>query len=320
MDELFTHPQAPAAQPGAAAADTPGGARALTVQAPGRQSLPLVFASPHSGRDYPTDFIERARLDPKSLRRSEDCFVDRLFAFAPEIGAPLLCALFPRAYVDPNREPYELDPSMFEGPLPDYANTRSPRVAAGLGTVARVVAGGAEIYERKLSFEEVRQRIERTYWPYHQALRQLLSETRERFGGCLLLDCHSMPSGGTVPQRRRGEAGGHAGGPVTGRGVSFVLGDCHGSACGRDLVAAAESYLRKAGYRTARNQPYAGGFITRHYGRPGEGVHALQIEINRALYMNEESLEPIEGFEALQADLKGLSQHLAAVCGELFES
>ncbi len=315
MDELFTHPQAPTAPRASAAGAAAGGTAPLTVQAPARQSLPLVFASPHSGRDYPPDFIARARLDPKSLRRSEDCFVDQLFSFAPEIGAPLLCALFPRAYVDPNREPYELDPGMFEGPLPDYANTRSPRVAAGLGTVAKVVAGGAEIYERKLSFEEVRQRIERTYWPYHQALRQLLSETRERFGGCLLLDCHSMPSGGAAPQRR--QSGGE---PARGRGVSFVLGDCHGSACGRDLVAAAESYLRKAGYRTARNQPYAGGFITRHYGRPGDGVHALQIEINRALYMNEESLEPIEGFKALQADLKGLSQHLAGVCADLFET
>ncbi|MEJ1993579.1 MAG: N-formylglutamate amidohydrolase [Limibacillus sp.] len=343
MDELFAHPQARAALAqargatgetlragkahegdGRAAESGQSGRQAFSIAEPKRQSVPLVFASPHSGRDYPADFVARSRLDPAGLRRSEDCFVDQLYSFAPrltgaESGAPLLCALFPRAYVDPNREPYELDPAMFEESLPEYVNTRSPRVAAGLGTVARVVAGGAEIYRGKLTFEEVRRRIELTYWPYHEALRGLLQQTRESFGGCLLLDCHSMPSGvaATVASNEMGKR--NSGMPASGAsGPAFVLGDCHGSACDRRIVEAAESFLKGAGYRVARNQPYAGGFITRHYGRPGEAIHALQIEINRALYMNERRLEPNDGFKALQDDLKALSANLAEVCGSLF--
>ena len=354
MDELFAHPQARAALAqargasgrtlrggkspegdGRAAESGKSAPQAFSIAGPKRQSVPLVFASPHSGRDYPADFVARSRLDPASLRRSEDCFVDQLYSFAPrltgeESGAPLLCALFPRAYVDPNREPYELDPAMFEDSLPEYVNTRSPRVAAGLGTVARVVAGGAEIYRGKLTFEEVRRRIELTYWPYHEALRGLLQQTRESFGGCLLLDCHSMPSGvaATVAPNANANVNGGANGGANGNGggkrsssmagPAFVLGDCHGSACDRRIVEAAESFLKGAGYRVARNQPYAGGFITRHYGRPGEAIHALQIEINRALYMNERRLEPNDGFKALQDDLKALSANLAEVCGSLF--
>src|ERR1700751_5836429 len=166
----------------------------LDLQQPVARSLPLVLASPHSGTEYPADFLAASRLDPLALRRSEDSYVDELFGAAPRLGAPLLSARFPRAYVDVNREAYELDPAMFEDTLPDFVNAGSPRVRMGLGTIARIVAGGEEIYAKKLSFAEVSRRIECLYRPYHQGLRQLVEETEGVFGGYLLVDCHSMPS------------------------------------------------------------------------------------------------------------------------------
>jgi N-formylglutamate amidohydrolase len=263
------------------------------VLAPEVQSLPLVLASPHSGRSYPPDFVAASRLDRLSLRRSEDGFVDELFQSAPELGAPLLRANFPRAYVDANREPFELDPRMFVDPLPAYANTRSPRVAAGLGTIARVVANGADIYRDKLAFAEALRRIRSYYWPYHAALRQLLDDTKAGFGGAILLDCHSMPSIGGPMDRDAGH-----------RRVDFVLGDCHGTACHPDIPAVVEETLRAKGYHVTRNAPYSGGYVTRHYGRPETRVHALQIEINRALYMDERNVRRSSGLSALARDLE----------------
>src|SRR5271166_740414 len=166
----------------------------LELHEPAARRLPLVLASPHSGSEYPADFVAASRLDPLALRQSEDSFVDELFAAAPHLGAPLLSARFPRAYLDVNREAYELDPTMFSDPLPGFINAGSPRVRMGLGTIARIVANGEEIYAKKLRFAEARQRIECLYHPYHQALRQLVEETEAMFGGYLLVDCHSMPS------------------------------------------------------------------------------------------------------------------------------
>ena len=243
---------------------------------PAAETVPLVLASPHSGRVYPPAFVAASRLDPLSLRRSEDSFVDEIFAAAPSLGAPLLRAHFPRAYVDANREPFELDPRMFSEPLPDYVNTRSTRVIGGLGTLARVVANGAEIYDSKLPFAEALRRVTVFYRPYHAALETLLTTTRDRFGGVILVDCHSMPSVGGPMDRDPGAAR-----------VDFVLGDGHGRCCGETVRAVAEDTLRGLGYRVARNAPYAGGYTTRHYGRPENGIHVLQIEINRALYMDE---------------------------------
>ena len=185
----------------------------VSVHHPLRQTVPLIVASPHSGRDYPADFISTARLDPLSLRRSEDCFVDELFADAPGLGAPLLTASFPRAFCDPNREKWELDPTMFEEALPPWVNTTSARVGAGLGTIPRVVASGEAIYAGKLRFKEAQRRVE-TYWePYHDTLAALISGTRALFGACLLLDCHSMPA-----------QTGPGAGPR--RGADMVLGRC----------------------------------------------------------------------------------------------
>ena len=264
----------------------------IEVVRPTRAAGPLVFSSPHSGNVYPAAFVAASRLDPVMLRRSEDAFVDELFAAAPTLGAPLLKARFPRAFVDPNREPYELDPGMFADVLPDYVNRSSPRVGAGLGTIARVVASGAEIYDGKLVFAEAEARIDRLYRPYHAALSALIEESVSRCGRALLIDCHSMPAVGGPNDRDPGK-----------RRVDFVLGDGHGTSCAPWLVKWVEGFLRGQGYTVTRNDPFAGGFITRHYGQPATGRHALQIEINRRLYMDEDRIERGSGFATLAADL-----------------
>ncbi len=271
-----------------------------SILAPSTQTLPLVFASPHSGRDYPREFVAASRLDPLSLRRSEDAFIDRVFSSAPTHGAPLLRAHFPRVYVDPNREPFELDPAMFDGALPDFVNAGSPRVAAGLGTVARVVTSGEEVYAGKLAFDEVRRRIETHYFPYHAALKGLVESTRDRFGGCLLIDCHSMPS---------------VGGPMDSdpglRRVDMVLGDRFCTSCAPSVTDFVERILGKMGYSVRRNLPYAGGYTTAHYGRPREGVHTLQIEINRALYMDENTVTPTGGLDRLARHMSEMIEALS---------
>ena len=272
------------------------------IALPERQTMPLVFASPHSGNRYPHDFVAASQLDRLTLRRSEDCFVDELFAEAPALGAPLIRALFPRAYVDPNREPFELDPAMFEDALPAYVNTRSPRVAAGLGTIARVVASGAEIYRSKLSFAEALDRIRQYYWPYHHALRDLIETTKRQFGYCILVDCHSMPSVGGPMDRDPGLAR-----------VDFVMGDCHGTACAPAVMETAVRALECENYNVTRNTPYSGGFVTRHYGRPAERVHALQIEINRTLYMNEDEIRRGDDLPLLKRRIGTLIDALGAI-------
>ena len=275
-------------------------APAFDILRPARQTVPLVLSSPHSGRDYPARFAAAARLDPLALRRSEDSFVDELFAAAPACGAPLLRARFPRAFVDVNREPYELDPAMFEDTLPSYVNTRSAQVRAGLGTIARVVAGGAEIYRGKLRFAEARARIREYHRPYHAALADLIDATRRRFGFAVLLDCHSMPSIGCSTDRDTGAPR-----------VDVVLGDRFGNSCPPRVTAAAERTLAALGYAVQRNVPYAGGYTTQRYGRPRDGVYALQIEINRALYMDEASLERGPGLAAVAADMTAVIEALA---------
>lgn len=280
----------------------------LAVDYPSVQRLPMVFASPHSGAHYSPEFLALSALDAQTIRRSEDSFVDQLFAAAPALGAPLLRALFPRAYLDANREPYELDPSMFDTPLPDFVNSSSPRVGAGLGTVARLVSTGAEIYRGKLSFNEVEQRIASLYRPYHAALEQLVEATVQRFGHCILIDCHSMPSIGGPTDKDSGSSR-----------VDVVLGDCYGSSCAARVTDTVEKTLRALGYRVVRNSPYAGGFTTRHYGTPWNRRHALQIEINRRLYMDERTHEKRPGFGRLQSDMSTLVEALAAMPGDVFQ-
>ena len=260
---------------------------------------PLVFNSPHSGNVYPSAFLAAARLEIVQLRRSEDSFVDELFAGVVRRGFPLMRAHFPRCYIDVNREPYELDPRMFDGRLPSFANTRSMRVAGGLGTVARVVGDAQEIYNQRIPVDDALRRIEGLYKPYHRALRRLVTRVHRDFGTAILIDCHSMPSiAGSRDERPRAD---------------IVLGDRYGTSCVAVVADAVEAVLTGAGYSVSRNKPYAGGFITEHYGNPPAGLHAIQLEINRALYMDERRFEPIASFGRLAAELEMLAERLAAI-------
>lgn len=274
---------------------------------PVRHAVPAVFNSPHSGRQYPAAFLKASRLDPLTLRRSEDCFIDELFSPAVELGAPLLRAHFPRAYLDVNREPYELDPSMFGETLPDFANTGSVRVAGGLGTIPRIVSEHEEIYRRPLAFTEAQARIDALYWPYHDALRDLIERTARRFGVALLLDCHSMPST-AAPM-------------VNGMGLAradIVLGDRYGSTCAPSITACLEDLLLARGLTVVRNKPYSGGFITQSYGRPNDGYHTLQIEVNRGLYADERTIRPTPGFAPLKSALAAVIASFLSMLPDLF--
>ena len=277
-------------------------AHPFELRRPDVWTAPVVFASPHSGHHYPAVFRQASRLDPLTLRRSEDAFIDEIYETAPKHGAPLLKARFPRAYVDPNREPWELDPNMFSEPLPEYVNSESPRVKGGLGTVARVVTNGEDIYRQFLDFEEVRHRIETYYVPYHAMLTKLVDEALERFGACVVIDCHSMPSIGGPMDRDPGF-----------RRVDMVLGDCHGAACAPDIAVAVKTALEDQGFAVTRNAPYAGGFTTHHWGRPSQGIHALQIEINRVLYMNEARIERTDGLNALKNKMDSVIAAIATL-------
>ncbi|MBI3676642.1 MAG: N-formylglutamate amidohydrolase [Proteobacteria bacterium] len=239
---------------------------------PARQSVPFVFASPHSGRLYPASFVAKSRLNPINLRRSEDAFVDELFASVAELGAPLIAANFPRAYLDANRSPAELDAGMFEGVLPHAIDSASPRVTAGLGVIPRIVRDGAEIYQGKLSIAEAEERLSTLYRPYHAALNALMEETRAKFGVAVAVDCHSMPSAAAAPD--------------------IVIGDRYGVSAGHALMRRAERAFEARAFTVVRNVPYAGGYTTLLHGRPARGAHALQIEINRGLYLDEDRILP----------------------------
>ena len=260
---------------------------------PVRQTVPFLFASPHSGRSYPASLLERSRLDATTLRRSEDAFVDELFAGAVGLGAPLLSAQFPRAFLDVNRGIGELDAGMFDAPLDVPVDVPGPRVTAGLGVIPRIVRDGAEIYRGKLDRAEADARLSQLYKPYHRALATLMEETRARFGVAVLIDCHSMPSALSVPD--------------------IVLGDRYGASAAPALTTRAESALVREGFSVARNTPYAGGHTTVLYGKVASGCHALQIEINRALYLDEDRIAKKAAFESVRARLTRAMQELTAI-------
>jgi len=260
---------------------------------------PVMFNSPHSGSIYPRAFLTTTRLDMATLRRSEDSFVDELIVGVVKRGYPMMRAHFPRCYVDVNREPYELDPRMFEGRLPSFANTRSMRVAGGLGTVARVVGESQEIYGQRIPVEDAIRRIEGLYKPYHRALRRLFTRLHRDFGAAVLIDCHSMPStAGAKDERPRADV---------------VLGDRYGTSCVPVVAETVEAVLRGRGYVVSRNKPYAGGFITEHYGNPAVGLHVIQLELNRALYMDERRYERSASFHSVAGDLESLADELGAL-------
>lgn len=259
----------------------------FSLRKPLRQKAAVVLTSPHSGRQYGADFLAASRLDAMAIRRSEDSFVDELFVSGPELGVPLLAAQFPRAYCDVNREPWELDPAMFADKLPDYVNTASPRVHAGLGTIARIVGTGEAIYAGKLRFAEAERRVQTCWQPFHDALSALIDETLARFGTCLVIDCHSMP---TIPGRHTARA-------------DVILGDGHGTSCAPEWTNFMAAAFTGLGLNVRRNDPYAGGYITRNYGRPREGVQAVQVEVARGLYMNERSILPNAQFASMQHNM-----------------
>jgi N-formylglutamate amidohydrolase len=263
------------------------------------QRVPFVFSSPHSGRFYPERFLAMTKLDGNAIRRSEDCYVDELFGGAVALGAPMLAANFPRAYLDVNREPWELDPRMFADPVPSYCNIRSARVAGGLGTVPRLVGEGLDIYAGRLPLNEATGRIEAIYKPFHETLKHLVMRTHTTFGFAVLIDCHSMPA-----SIRVGE---------TGFRPDFIVGDRFGTSAAPALTQAVIALLSGMGYTVAHNKPYAGGFITEHYGRPARRLHALQIEVNRGLYMNERTFRKTAGFEPLSDDLTQLCADLMSL-------
>jgi N-formylglutamate amidohydrolase len=270
----------------------------FTVARPEALQGPLVFNSPHSGRIYPSTFLAASRLDSLALRRSEDAYVEELFGFVTSLGAPLLHAHFPRAYLDVNREPYELDPVLFRDGLPHYANTQSVRVVGGLGTIARIVSESDEIYREPLSVGAALERINRLYTPYHDTLKSLVIEAQKEFGLAVLIDCHSMPSN-----------------PIADQGIGrpdFVLGDRFGTSCSGELTRLAGAQLKAQGYVVTLNKPYAGGYITEYYGRPHKAQHALQIEVNRALYMDETSFAKSPGFDRIRCDLEAMVRALMA--------
>jgi N-formylglutamate amidohydrolase len=258
-------------------------------------STPLVFDSPHSGSRYPRAFLDVSRLDPLALRRSEDAFVDELFLPCVGLGAPLLRAHFPRAFLDVNREPFELDPQMFDGAPPERANTRSLRVAAGLGVIPRVVADAQPIYKGRIPVADALARVDAFHGPYHERLVGLMARARARFGLAILVDCHSMPS--TLAEN----------GPL-----DVVLGDRFGASAAGWIVDALESALLAQGYRVRRNKPYAGGHIVERHGAPARALHAVQIEINRALYMDERAIVRTARAEALSEALLAAAEALVA--------
>ncbi len=260
---------------------------------PAPQRVPFVFASPHSGRAYPDTLLARTRLDATTLRRSEDAFVDELFAGVAALGAPLLAAQFPRALLDVNRGMAEIDRAMFDGALRVKVDAPSPRVAAGLGVIPRIVRDGAEIYSRKLDSAEADARLEQLYKPYHAALAGLMEETRTRFGVAVLIDCHSMPSALAVPD--------------------IVLGDRYGASAAPAVTARAEIAFLREGFTVTRNTPYAGGHTTVRYGKVASGFHALQIEINRALYLDEDRIIKQPSFQAVRARLTRAMEYLTAI-------
>lgn len=264
---------------------------------PERFAAPVLIDSPHSGAVYPEAFLRETRLDRVTIRRSEDAHVDELCLPAVAHGVALLRAHFPRAYLDANREALELDPKMFVGRLPEGANTTSTRVTGGLGTIPRIVSDQDEIYGARIPVEEALARIDTLWKPYHRTLGEALERIRRRFGAAILIDCHSMP---TVPRATVGDPR-----------ADVVLGDRNGISCDVRLTDLVSALFRAAGYRVARNKPYAGGYITEHYGWPAQGVHALQIEIARSLYMNERTLARTQGFTRLQQDLDRIFAEIA---------
>lgn len=269
---------------------------AFKLSMPPAQSTSVVFASPHSGRHYPWWFVRKSMLDELVIRSSEDAFMDMLVACAPSFGAPLLTAQMPRAYIDLNRSSDELDPAVIEGIKPGNHN---PRIASGLGVIPRVVSNGRAIYRGKLPLSEAKERIEAVWQPYHAQLTALMTQTKTAFGEAILIDCHSMPHEALDSVTKVGRSR-----------PEVVLGDRFGASADSAIVERVETIFLEAGLRVSRNAPFAGAYTTQHYGRPSRRHHAIQIEIDRSLYMNELRVRPNANFDSFK-------QLMTQVIGEI---
>jgi N-formylglutamate amidohydrolase len=272
---------------------------AFDLYLPRVQTVPVVFASPHSGRDYATTFGDQSRLDGLTLRSSEDAYVDQLFTVAPLHGAPLLTARAPRAYLDLNRAADELDPALIDG-VP--RSPHNPRIASGLGVVPRVVSGARHIYAGRIARADADARLNRFWHPYHRQLRDLMQDTVSDFGTAILIDCHSMPHEAIESHIRPGT-----------QSPDIVLGDRFGAAASGDVVARIEAAFQAAGLRVARNTPFAGAYIAQAYGRPSRGQHVVQVEIDRALYLDEARVE-------MRSDFADFAQLIRGVIARITET
>jgi N-formylglutamate amidohydrolase len=275
---------------------------AYSLRSPRETTTAVVVASPHSGRHYPRSFLQASMLDERSIRSSEDAFMDLLVEGAPGLGAPLLAAEYPRAYIDLNRSPDELDPGVIDG---IGRVVQTPRISSGLGVIPRVVANGRAIYRGKLTRKEAEDRIARLWHPYHDALDRLMQDAHDRFGEAAVLDFHSMPHEALDSVVRPGM-----------RRPEVVLGDRFGASARGDLVDAIEAAFLDAGLVVSRNAPFAGAFVAQRYGRPSRGWHAVQIEIDRSLYMNERMIRPNGNFETVRRIVTSvLARTIAATPG-----
>ena len=281
----------------------------MTQPEPYRLALPdgptggVIFNSPHSGSFYPDEFVARSRLGPLALRASEDAFVDQLFDMAPENGAPLLSAVYPRAWLDLNRSPSEMDPALVDGAASAGINQR---IAAGLGVVPRVVSEGRAIYSGKIPLIEAEARVRDVHRPYHTELDRLLIHARDRFGIAILFDCHSMPSEALRAAPR-----------VRGKVPDVVLGDRFGAAAARHIVTETQAAFEAEGFTVARNAPFAGGYITQRYGRPARGLHAVQIELDRALYLDQRRIQKTSRFDDVRNRVGRVVSRLVRIAPDL---
>jgi len=281
----------------------------FSVVRPEKNKTPYLFNSPHSGRCYSTSFRQMSCLDDFDLRLSEDRYVDLIFAPLIHSGATFMEAYFPRAYLDVNREAFELDALMFDEPLPAFVPSPSFRVEAGFGSVPRVVSAGKAIYDHKLPISEALGRLNLFYHPYHRCLAQELQQLKAEYGFAILIDCHSMPGQARLSQAAHSRCQ---------HSPDIILGDAHGRACSPALISRAETVLQDLGFHVVRNRPYAGGYITCHYGRPLNHIHALQIEINRDLYLDPTTLKRHDGFKPLCDKMLKFGAQLIKATPEIF--
>ena len=272
-------------------------APAVEVLSPSNQLIPFVFSSPHSGCCYPKSFLSATQLDTHHIRQSEDAYVDYLFSEVVDKGATLIRANFPRAFLDVNREPYELDPNMFDCNLPTYINSNSKRATGGIGTIPRIVGKSQEIYNQPLDLNEVLNRIENLYQPFHTILQNTLENIHDQFGYVVLFDCHSMPT--IYPDNTKIFR------------PDFILGDRFGRTCSKNLIEITEEIFRSFGYSVGRNNPFAGGYITEKYGKPDLGYYSIQIELSRDLYLNGSDITLTPNAETVKSNLAIFAKQIA---------